>query len=72
MISERLSGSAHRCAQLGGGRTERPHAFGGVVGVLDDAELLAVRVQFVDQMRHDLDLAAVEIELPSAHRSAVR
>ena len=33
-----------------------------VVGVFDDAKLLAVRIKLVNQMGHDFDLAAVEIE----------
>ncbi len=45
---------------------ERPHLFGGVVGELDDAELLAVRVEFIDEVRGNLDLAAVEIELSTS------
>ena len=59
-------------AQLRRGRAERADLLGGVVGVADDAELLAVRVELVDQVRGDLDLAAVEVELAALARSAAR
>ena len=72
MISARWSGSAHRRAQFGGDRAERADLLGRVVGVADDAELLAVRVEFVDQVGGDLDLSAVEVELPAFSRSAAR
>ena len=38
---------------------------------LHDAELLAVGVELVDQMRGDLDVAAVEVELAARFRRRV-
>ena len=62
MISLRWPASAQRSRSSAEVGAERTHAFGGVVGVLDDAKLLAVRVKLIDQMGHDFDLAPVEIE----------
>ena len=42
---------------------ERAHLFAGIVGVLHDPQLLAVRVQLVDQVGDDLHHTAVEVEL---------
>jgi hypothetical protein len=49
-------------AQLRRRRTQGPNRFPRVFGITDHAELLAVRVQLVNQVRRDLDLAAVEVE----------
>jgi hypothetical protein len=43
-------------------RRNRANAFSGVFRIFDDTKLLPLRVQFMDQMGYDLDLAAVEIE----------
>ena len=52
-------------AQVGGVGEQRPHLLAGVVGELHDAELLAVGVEFVDQVGGDLDRAAIEVEFPA-------
>jgi len=44
--------------------TQRPHFLRGVVGELDDAQLFAVGVEFVDQFSRYLHLAGVEVEFP--------
>ncbi len=62
MISLRCVGVRPLLAQLRRMRTQRAHGLGGVVGVPHDAQLLAVGVKLVDEMRRDLDLPAVEIE----------
>ena len=62
MISPRCSASAQRSRKSCARRAKRPHRFGRIVGVPDDAKLLAVRVELMDEMRDDLDLAAVEVE----------
>ena len=62
-LGPRCAGSAHALAQLRRGRAERAHLLRRVVGVAHDAELLAVGVELVDEVRGNLDLAAVEVEL---------
>ena len=59
-------------AQLGRGRDRGAHLLGGVVGVAHDPQLLAVGVEFVDEVGGDLDLAAVEVELARVPRAAAR
>ncbi len=45
------------------GRAQRADGLCRVVGVADDPELLPVRVEVVDEVGRDLDLAAIEVEL---------
>ena len=46
-----------------GVRAQGANGLGGVVGVADDPQLLAVRVDVIDEVRRDLDVAPVEVEL---------
>src|SRR4051794_5960295 len=50
-------------AKLGSGGAEGADFLGRIIGVADDAKLLPIRVQLVDQMRGDFDLAAIVVEL---------
>src|SRR5688572_3182252 len=50
-------------AQLMNGWKERSHAFCGVFGVANDAQLLAVMVTFVSKTGCHLDLTAIKVEL---------
>ena len=50
-------------AQVGGVGEERPHLVGGVVGVLDHAELVTLGVKLVDEMGSDFHLPAIDVEL---------
>ena len=71
-LARAASGSAQRSRSSGAVGQSVRTLLGRVVGVADDAELLAVGVELVDQMGRDLDLAAVEVELPPLARSAAR
>ena len=51
-------------AQFRRGRAEAADLLRCVIGVVDNAQLFPVRVEFVDEMRRDLDAAAVEVEFP--------
>ena len=51
---------------------ERPHLFGGVIRELDDAELVAVGIKFVDEFGGDFDLSAVIIKFPALAEAAGR
>ena len=62
-----LAGIRLAGAQVVRAGAERPHFLGGVVGELDDAELLAVGVEFVDEFGGDFHLAAVEVEFSTPH-----
>ena len=50
-------------AQLSRIAVQRANLVGRVVGELHDAKLIAVGIEFVNQMGGDLDVAAVEVEL---------
>ena len=65
-----LGGVSPLRSQFGSGAAERANFLGGVVGVSHNAELLAVRIEFVHEMRGDADAAAVKVKL--ARRSAFR
>src|SRR3984893_18603870 len=45
------------------GWAKRPDRLRGVIGIAHDPELLAIRVQLVNQVSRHLDLAAVKVEL---------
>ena len=49
---------------------ESPDVFCGVVGKTDDSKLITVGVKFIDQMRSNLDLAVIEVELTLLDRNA--
>ena len=51
-------------AKFGCVRIQGAHPVGGVVGELAAGELSALRVELIDQVLHDLDLAVVDIVLP--------
>ena len=56
-----LAGVGPTGAQFVRAGAKRPDFFGGVVGKLDDAELFAVGVEFMDQFGGNFDLAAVKV-----------
>jgi hypothetical protein len=50
-------------AQINRRRRNGANALSSIVGVFDDAKLLAVGVKLVNEMGDDLDLAAVKVKL---------
>ena len=64
MISLRALASAQRLRRSAALAKQGPHLVGRVVGVLDHPELVALRVELVDQMGGDFHLPAIDVELP--------
>ena len=52
-------------AKLGGVGKQGPNLVGRVVGILHHPQLIALRVEFIDQMGRNFDLPAIDVELPS-------
>src|SRR5579883_833740 len=46
------------------GRSQRAHGLGRIFGITHHAKLFAVRIEFMNEMSHHLNLAAIEVKLP--------